>query len=139
MQAAARRRVVLFIASPPPPARSRRLFRRVFNEDQVLVPGQAELLPVLWELGILPDVRVLPGMLELPGAPPSTREEAVQVALRTVSLGMGSERRAEVQRSIEQQFDELFEQTPHGFRPLYVDDIRGIIVTWGTNETGNTA
>ncbi len=135
LQAAARRRAILFIASPPPPARSRRLFQRVFGEEQVLVPGQAELLPALWELGILPDVQVLPGMLELPGAPPATREEAVQTALRTVALGMGSERRAATQRRIEQDFAELFEETAHGFRPRYVDDIRGIVVTWETART----
>jgi len=131
MQAAASRRVILFIASPPP-NRSRRLYQRVFGEEQVLVPGHAELLPVLWELGILPDVQMLPGMLELPGAPPTTREEAVQLALRTVALGMGNERRAAAQALIERDFEQLFEQTPRGFRPRYVDDIRGMIVTWET-------
>lgn len=130
MQAAASRRAILFISSPPPPNRSRRLYQRVFGEDQVLVPGHAELLPALWELGILPDVHVLPGLLELPGAPPATREEAVQVALRTVALGMSSERRAAAQAGVERDFDQLFEQTPRGFRPRYVDDIRGIIITW---------
>jgi 2-polyprenyl-3-methyl-5-hydroxy-6-metoxy-1,4-benzoquinol methylase len=132
MQAAASRRVILFIASPPPPNRSRRLYQRVFGEEQVLVPGHAELLPVLWELGVLPDIQVLPGLLELPGAPPTTREEAVQVALRTVALGMGNERRAAAQALIERDFDQLFEQTPRGFLPRYVDDIRGMIVTWET-------
>ena len=36
------------------------LFRRVYGEPLAPMPGHRELLPVLWDLGILPDVRVLP-------------------------------------------------------------------------------
>ncbi|HLZ73218.1 MAG TPA: methyltransferase domain-containing protein [Dehalococcoidia bacterium] len=133
MQAAAARRAVLFIASPPPPARSRRLYQHVFGEDQVLVPGQAELLPVLWELGILPDVHMLPGIMPLPGALPATREEAVQTALRTLGLGTDSARRAEAQARIERDFAALFAETAQGFQPLYTDETRGIIISWETN------
>jgi len=128
LQAAARRRVILFIASPPPPARSSRLFRMVHGEDQVFVPGQAELLPVLWEMGILPDVRVLPGIMDLPGPVPQTREDAIKAAVRTVTLGIGNEEHASA--VAEQHFDELFAPSPAGYQSLYNLDLRALLVTW---------
>jgi hypothetical protein len=61
MEAAASRRVMITVWSTPPPNIDAAVFRLVFGEEQVAAPGHRELLPVLWEMGILPDVHVLPG------------------------------------------------------------------------------
>jgi len=55
-----RRRVIIDVISIPPPNQFAEFFRLVYGEGQAPLPGHVELLPVLWELGILPDVRVLP-------------------------------------------------------------------------------
>src|SRR5437763_564923 len=71
----------------------------VYGEEQVAAPGHRELLPVLWELGILPDVHVLPGLPRVPGGPmgarlPQTPDDAVQLALQGQWLGPQDYRRA---------------------------------------------
>ena len=58
------------------------LFHLVYGEEQVAAPGHRELLPVLWELGILPNVHVLPGVPLVPGGTlgaqmPQTPEDAI--------------------------------------------------------------
>ena len=60
MQVAARRRVMILVWSEPPPNRGADLFRRVYGEPLAPMPGHRELLPVLWDMGVLPDARVLP-------------------------------------------------------------------------------
>ena len=84
---AARRRVMITVWSVANPNQSAALFHLVYAEEQEAVPGYRELLPVLWELDILPDVHVLPGVPPVPGGPmgarmPQTPEDAVQLALQ---------------------------------------------------------
>ena len=67
MVAASRRRVMLTLWSVPTDDQSAPLFRLVYGEEKAPVPGYRELLPVLWEMGILPDVRVLPDAPLIPG------------------------------------------------------------------------
>src|SRR2546429_7874140 len=57
---AARRRVMITVWSVANPNQSAPLFPLVYGEEQVAAPGHRELLPVLWELGLLPEVHVLP-------------------------------------------------------------------------------
>ncbi|HEY7296176.1 MAG TPA: class I SAM-dependent methyltransferase [Dehalococcoidia bacterium] len=57
---AARRRVLITLWSVAPSAENAPLFELVYGEPQRPVPSYRELLPAIWELGILPDVRVLP-------------------------------------------------------------------------------
>jgi hypothetical protein len=78
---------------------SQALFRLVYGAEQAPVPGYRELLPVLWELGILPDVHVLPGVPQVPGGNMGTRlsqtpEDAVQLALQGQWLGPQEHARA---------------------------------------------
>ena len=58
MDEAARRRVMILTWTVPPPNVSTELFRLMFGVDQAPSPGFVDLLPVLWEMGIVPDVRV---------------------------------------------------------------------------------
>ena len=60
LEAVASRRVLITVNSPPLPSRHRELFRLLYHEEEEIVPGPIELVNVLWELGIEPDVRMLP-------------------------------------------------------------------------------
>ena len=130
LAAAARRRVMICVWSVPPPAQNAGLFRCVYGEEQVPVPGHRELVDVLWEMGILPDVRVLPSpfLRRDEMAPARTREEAVQLAIDQVEAADP----AEAARRVERDFDSLFTTTPDGFRPAWRPDPREILVTWQT-------
>ena len=135
LASAARRRVMITVWSVANLHQSAPLFHLVYGEEPVAVPGYRELLPVLWELGILPDVHVLPGLPLVPGGPlgarmPQTPEDAVQLALQGQWLGPRDHARA--RRLIEERFSELFAPSPDGFRPLWRQEAREVLITWET-------
>jgi len=134
---AARRRVMITVWSVANPNQSAQLFHLVYGEEQVAAPGHRELLPVLWELGILPDVHVLPGLPTVPGGPmgarlPQTPDDAVQLALQGQWLGPQDYRRA--RGLIEERFSELFAPSPEGFRLLWRQEARELLITWETDQ-----
>ena len=96
-----------------------------------------EMVNVLWELGIEPDVLMQPVM---PSTLPTVegREPAIQLALSQLRghqwafwpLDSDLERLA--RQRIEARFDELFEQTPGGFRPRWAAPAREALITWPT-------
>ena len=55
---ASRRRVVIGIASNNPSGKD--LYRLMYGEDFAKWPAHQEILPVLWEMGLLPEVFVMP-------------------------------------------------------------------------------
>ena len=128
---------MITVWSVPNPNQSAGIFRLVQGVEQEPVPGHRELLPVLWEMGISPDVHVLPGSPQVPGGPmearlPQTHEEALQLALVGRSLRPKDE--ADTRSVIERRFQELFAQSPEGFRPLWRQDARELLITWGTGR-----
>jgi hypothetical protein len=117
------------------PNQNAALFRLVYGEEQAPVPGYRELLPVLWDLDLLPDVHVLPGVPQVPGGHmgtglPQTPEDAVQLALQGQWLGPHEHARA--RRLIEERFAELFVTRPEGLRPLWRQEAREMLITWET-------
>jgi hypothetical protein len=121
------------------PNQNAALFRLIYGDEQAPVPGYRELLPVLWELDILPDVHVLPGVPQVPGGNmgtrlPQTPQDAVQLALQGQWLGPQDHARA--RRLIEERFSELFASSPEGFRPLWRQEAREMLITWETNPRG---
>jgi SAM-dependent methyltransferase len=83
---ASRRRVILNLFGVPPPNVLAPLFAVLHGTAQALLPSHRELLPALWEMGILPDVQVFP----LPPRPTETvfptREAAIAAAVLASSL-----------------------------------------------------
>ena len=80
LERAASRRVLITVGTPPPPSWSRDLFPPIYGEREAIVPGHVELINVLWEMGIEPDVRMLPDVpVRHPAAP--TREAAVHAGV----------------------------------------------------------
>jgi hypothetical protein len=136
MVAASRRRVLLTLWSVPSPNQSAPLFRLVYGEEQAPAPGHRELLPVLWEMGILPDVYVLPDVPLIPGATrqvlPQTPQDAVHWALQGRWLRPDDQARA--RDLVEAHFHELFAQGPGGFRPLWYREARQLLITWETGQ-----
>jgi 2-polyprenyl-3-methyl-5-hydroxy-6-metoxy-1,4-benzoquinol methylase len=133
LQAASRRRVIILVWSEPPPNLRSGAFRLVYGEELAPLPGHRELLPVLWGMGILPDVRVLPRPPSLAGLPPHvsyprTYEEAMASTL--VGQWLAPRDRDRAREVIEAHFQELFERTSEGFRPLWHMDTRELLITW---------
>jgi hypothetical protein len=132
MHEAGRRRVIVQVWSEPPPNRGAKLFRRVYGEPLAPVPGHRELLPVLWDMGILPDVCVLPDPTWWEDWLYSSREEA----LDSVIFGRWSEEGAQesARRILDEQFDELFAPDGHGYRAIWRQPMRDLLITWETSR-----
>ena len=135
--AAATRRVIVTVGHPPPPARNREIFRLAYGEDSERVPGHVELVNVLWELGIQPDVRMLPDLLMRP-VPAPTREAAIANTLGFLRVHqwaiwpLSRELEARISRDIQARFDELFERTADGYLPRWGTPSRDVLITWET-------
>jgi hypothetical protein len=130
LEAAASRRVMITIWSEPPPNRRAKLFQLVYGEEQAALPGQAQLLPVLWDMGILPDVHVLPESPWWENERPPTREDAVKLVLEDRVIR--PEDRDRAAPLIESHFDELFSPSEAGFVPQWRADMRELLITWET-------
>lgn len=126
--AAARRRVVIGVWSVPPPNNAAALLEAAFGEKQELVPGHAELVAVLWEMGILPDIRVLPADFPLRQPPLTTEDETVRFYLGTLQAldPTAAETR------IRANFGRLFARNETGFLPAWRAPTREMLITWET-------
>jgi SAM-dependent methyltransferase len=135
LERAGSQRVIITVNSPPPPSWHRVLFHLVHGEAEEIVPGHVELVGVLWELGILPDVRVLPHAAR-PIIPAPTREAAI--AARVAGFGgdqwtfwpLGPDLERRLRSVLETRFDELFAASPEGFIPRFLTPGREILITW---------
>ena len=130
MEASASRRVMITIWSEPPPNRRSKLFQLVYGEDQAALPGQAQLLPVLWDMGILPDVQVMPESPWWENQCPSTREEAIKMVVEDRVIKLDDRERA--QSVFETHFNELFTPREAGFVPQWRKEMREVLITWET-------
>ena len=133
LSAAARKRVIIKVWSVPPPNSAASLFEMVHGESHASVPGHRDLLPILWDLGILPEVRMLPDDMRPGGvaAHPQTIDEAVRSAVEW-AIGATNPGAAEKVRA---HFDELYAPSPEGFVPLWRLPSREMLITW---ETGSS-
>ena len=125
----AKRRAMITLWSQPPPNRRARVFRLIYGEEQEALPGHRDLLPVLWEMGILPDVRVLPDSPWWESVPQS-REDAIELTL--VGGWLKPEDQGRARSLVEERFDELFELGSEGFQPLWRPAMRELLITWET-------
>ena len=129
LQAAARRRVMLTVWSEPPPNRGAPLFRRLYGEAQAPRPGHRELLPVLWEMGLLPEVRLLPEPSWWETWHYPTRQDALESALFGRWSTVPDRERA--RQIFYAQFDELFAPDGSGgYRTIWRTPMRELLITW---------
>jgi hypothetical protein len=135
LEQAGRRRVLITVNSVPGPSFQRVLYQLVHGEAEEVVPGHVELINVIWELGILPDIRVLP-QPTVPFTPAPSRDATIANAIARFpgeqwgwwDLGSDLERR--LRSILEARFDELFAAGTEGFIPRYVSPGREILITW---------
>lgn len=135
LEQAASRRVLITVGSPPPPARNGNLFRLVQGEPSEDVPGHVELINVLWEMGIEPDVRMLPDPT-MRIAPVPTREAAIESVIGGTRghqwafwpLDPAVEARA--RKLAEDRFNELFTTVPEGYLQTWTGPSRDVLITW---------
>ena len=125
-----RERVIFGTCVTPPPNQSAAIYEALNGQPLALVPGYRELLPVLWDMGIVPDVRVLDvaEATALGGISP-TRDEAIQAAISGPPEATSG---AAAVASLESRFDELFVAVPGGFRRRPSGDPRMMLITWKT-------
>ena len=127
---ASRRRVIIGVWSTPPPNGNATMWPAIFGEAQAPVPGHRELMPVLWEMGILPDVHVLPAPRMTPGPMPQTRPETIEAWL----ANLRPKDRDSVRARLDGEFDTLFVQTPNGFAPANCTPAKEVLITWETGR-----
>lgn len=139
LERAGQRRVLITVNSPPPPSWHRVLYHLVHGETEEVVPGHVDLVNVLWELGILPDMRVLPRHSAMPIVSAPTREAAIAGAVARFGSDqwtfwpLGADLEHRLRRLLETRFDELFAADPDGFIPRWITPGREILITWQPN------
>jgi SAM-dependent methyltransferase len=133
LEAAASRRVLMTVNSPP--AWTRALYQLVHGEAEAIVPGHVELVHVLWEIGIEPDVRMLPDPPTGP-ARPSSREAAVQGAIarfrgeQWAVWPLGPELESRLRQVLDAHVDALLPQITDGYVPAGTSSGREVLITW---------
>ncbi len=126
----ASRRVIICIWRPTPGDMDNELRSVLYDEQLAPWPGLPELAAVLWEMGLLPDVRVIPAApWWIPEADGGLSEA------HAVDLAMGRLERDDepTRRRIENNFDRLFERGPAGLSPRWLSGAREVMITWETN------
>jgi SAM-dependent methyltransferase len=144
LERAGSRRVIITVHAPPPTHRHDRLFELVHGEPEARAPGHEALMAVLWELGILPDLRMLGGVPR-GERPRSSRREAIDAAVENFKGEQWAfwpyepalQRR--IEEVLEAHFDLLFAAGPEGFVPTWPDYGRDVLITWRPGVDGPTA
>jgi 2-polyprenyl-3-methyl-5-hydroxy-6-metoxy-1,4-benzoquinol methylase len=132
---ATRRRVLIVARSTPPPNQMAPFFKLIRGEEQALAPGPDQTRAVLRELGIeanVIDTGEAPAPVMMPVA--ATRDDAVRIEVEG-STRIGWLRREEAEQASRvflDHFDELFLETPNGFRRRSGLDAHELIITWET-------
>lgn len=142
LERSGRRRVIITLNSPPPPSWQKVLFHLLHGEAEEIVPGQTELMNVLWEMGILPEIRVLPYNAARPNPIiPEPNHEAAIVGAMTRFAGdqwtfwpLGSVLEQRFRGILQTRFDELFAADENGFTPRWITPGREILITWRPTE-----
>ncbi len=128
----ASRRVIICIWRPTPGDMDNELRGVLFDERPSPWPGLPELAAVLWEMGLLPDIQVIPQapwwIPEAAGGLP--RRQAVDLAMARLELDDEPTR-----RGIESSLDRLFERSPDGLSPIWLSGAREVLITWETHGT----
>ena len=128
MHEAARRRVAILTWTVPPPNVNASLFRLAFGEVEAPSPGFRELLPVLWEMDIVPDVLLVEEGFAWPERRPTNDEEALQFVYRELS----PRHEEAVAERLRPRLGELFMRDDAYF-PAWRTPSRAMLITWRTD------
>lgn len=125
----AARRVVVHLWRPTPGDMGSDLRDAVLGEIPPRWPGLPELAAVLWEMGLLPEIRPLPDEpWWLTDAERNlSDEEAVELAMRWLDAEDDRTRAA-----VSRKLDQVFNPTPDGLTPRWLSSPRAVLITWET-------
>ncbi len=126
---AARRRVAILTWTVPPPNVNAELFHIAFEEAQAPSPGFRELMQVLWEMGIVPDVLVLE---DEPFAWPERRPTNDDEALQFLFSELTPRDEAKAAERLRPRIGELFMRDDAYF-PTWRTPSRAMLLTWRTD------
>jgi hypothetical protein len=125
-----RERVIIGTCVTPPPNQNANMYEVINGEPMALVPDYRVLLPVLWDMGIVPDVRLLEAAEATAlGGLFATREDALRAAVAGAPPAT-----ADPAAVIEARFDDLFTSVPGGFRRRPAGDPTMMLITWRTDR-----
>lgn len=125
----AARRVMITVWRPTPGDMGSELHDVVLGESRPRWPGLPELAAVLWEMGLLPEIRPLPD-------PPwwitesergLSEEAAVDLAMQWLEREDDATRAA-----VAASLDRLFDLSPGGLNPKWLHQPRTVLLTWET-------
>ena len=132
MHESATKRVAILTWTVPPPNVNATLFKLAFGEDEAPSPGFSELLPVLWEMGIVPDVLVID---DEPFAWPERRPSNDEEALQFIYNELSPLDEATVAERLRPQIGDLFMRDDAYF-PTWRIPSRAMLITWSTEPEG---
>ena len=126
----ASRRVIVCIWQPTPGDMDNELLRVLFDERPSPWPGLPELAAVLWEMGLLPDIRVIQqAPWWIPEADGGLSESlAIDLAMSRLARDDAATR-----RKVEANLDLIFERSPNGLSPRWLSGAREVMITWETH------
>ena len=136
LERVASRRVILTVNAPPPPSWNRVLFQLAYGEAEEVVPGHAELMNVLWEMGRLPDLTMLQSQGARSSVSLSSRAAAVGFAVQRVAneqwahWPVAPALDGRIRATVEQHFDELYAKEADSFSPRWIAMGREVLITW---------
>ncbi len=127
---AARKRVIIRVVSLPNPNATEPFYKLLYQKPFSPAPGFRELLPVIWDLGMLPDVRVSSTPASV--IPQPTRENAIEEQVTAPWVRPDDRDRA--RDLFTAHFDELFGAIPSGFVPRVLAEARDVLIIWETGR-----
>ena len=128
LEASARRRVMITLWSVAPPNSEAALFELFYGEEMAPVPGFRELMAVLWEMGRMPELLVMPEPPWWEGNILRTKEEAVKDV--TESGWVREEDLDAAREVIFRNFDRLFKVDDQGYQPNWREPSSELLITW---------
>ncbi len=130
---AAARRVMITVWRPTPGDMGAEPRRLVMGQQPPEWPGLPELAVVLWEMGLLPEIRPLSDQpWWLTDAERNLSEEAaIDLAMQRLDATDEATRQA-----VASKLDQLFDRTPNGLNPRWLSRPRMVLLTWDTRGGG---
>ena len=123
LEAHARERVLVVLGENPPYTQSNPLWPQVHGQERLRLPSLRELMGVLWDMGVYPDVSMLP-----PQGPRGfeSRENALEQTRNRLMLQSGGEG----ERRLESALDQLLEEVDGRFKIRGAPTFHPALVSW---------
>lgn len=123
------RRVMIAVWRPTPGDMGSAVRDIVLNETPPLWPGLPELAAVLWEMGLLPEIRPLP---DPPWWISDSERDLSQEAAIDLAIQWLDREDLETRAAVSAKLDLLFDRSDGGLIPGWLNRARQVLLTWET-------